>query len=70
MFSYMNVFDNLAFLLHEQTVLAAEIIRTAVMMKLEAVELSSAGGNLMLPEVSSAMVRRADSTCLLSLINN
>ncbi|MFS1537432.1 MAG: phospholipid ABC transporter ATP-binding protein MlaF [Candidatus Phlomobacter fragariae] len=58
LFTYMNVFDNVAFPLREHTVLAAEIIRTVVMMKLEAVGLRGAA-NLMPIELSGGMARRA-----------
>ncbi|CAA2929012.1 phospholipid ABC transporter ATP-binding protein MlaF [Arsenophonus endosymbiont of Bemisia tabaci] len=58
LFTDMNIFDNVAFPLREHTVLAAEIIRTVVMMKLEAVGLRGAG-NLMPAELSGGMARRA-----------
>lgn len=58
LFTDMNVFDNVAFPLREHTVLAAEIIRTVVMMKLEAVGLRGAA-NLMPAELSGGMARRA-----------
>lgn len=51
LFTDINVFDNVAFPLREHTVLAAEIIRTVVMMKLEAVGLRGAA-NLMPAELS------------------
>lgn len=57
LFTDMNVFDNVAFPLREHTVLAAEIIRTVVMMKLEAVGLRGAA-NLMPAELSGGMARR------------
>ncbi|HGJ5866675.1 phospholipid ABC transporter ATP-binding protein MlaF [Arsenophonus nasoniae] len=58
LFTDINVFDNVAFPLREHTVLAAEIIRTVVMMKLEAVGLRGAA-NLMPAELSGGMARRA-----------
>ncbi|HGJ5876839.1 MAG TPA: phospholipid ABC transporter ATP-binding protein MlaF [Arsenophonus sp.] len=58
LFTDMNVFDNVAFPLREHTVLAEEIIRTVVMMKLEAVGLCGAA-NLMPAELSGGMARRA-----------
>ncbi|SPP31887.1 putative phospholipid import ATP-binding protein MlaF [Arsenophonus endosymbiont of Aleurodicus floccissimus] len=58
LFTDMNFFDNVAFPLREHTVLAAEIIRTVVMMKLEAVGLRGAA-NLMPAELSGGMARRA-----------
>lgn len=58
LFTDMNVFDNVAFPLREHAVLAAEIIRTVVIMKLEAVGLRDAA-NLMPAKLSGGMARRA-----------
>ncbi|SJM92406.1 toluene transporter subunit: ATP-binding component of ABC superfamily [Crenothrix polyspora] len=53
----MNVFDNVAFPLREHTKLTESMIRTLVLMKLEAVGLRGAY-NLMANELSGGMARR------------
>jgi phospholipid/cholesterol/gamma-HCH transport system ATP-binding protein len=53
----MNVFDNVAFPLREHTKLTESMIRTLVLMKLEAVGLRGAC-NLMANELSGGMARR------------
>lgn len=58
LFTEMNVFDNVAFPLREHTQLSEEIIRTVVLMKLEAVGLRGAS-HLMPQELSGGMARRA-----------
>lgn len=58
LFTDMNVFDNVAFALREHSNLPAEIIRTIVLMKLEAVGLRGAA-SLMPNELSGGMQRRA-----------
>lgn len=58
LFTDMNVFDNVAFALREHTQLSEEIIRTIVLMKLEAVGLRGAA-QLMPNELSGGMQRRA-----------
>ncbi|MCL1038590.1 phospholipid ABC transporter ATP-binding protein MlaF [Shewanella submarina] len=58
LFTDMNVFDNVAFALREHTQLSEEIIRTLVLMKLEAVGLRGAA-DLMPNELSGGMQRRA-----------
>lgn len=58
LFSELNVFENVAFSLREHTKLPADIIKTIVMMKLEAVGLRGAG-ELMPSQLSGGMARRA-----------
>ncbi|MGP1939421.1 MAG: ATP-binding cassette domain-containing protein [Arsenophonus sp. ET-DL9-MAG3] len=58
LFTDMNVFDNVAFPLRRHTALAEEIIRTVVIMKLEAVGLRGSA-NLMPIQLSGGMARRA-----------
>lgn len=53
----MNVYDNIAFPLREHTVLPESLIRTLVLMKLEAVGLRGAR-DLMPSELSGGMARR------------
>ncbi|MDR2209143.1 MAG: ABC transporter ATP-binding protein [Azoarcus sp.] len=57
LFTDMNVFDNVAFPLHEHTVLPDELIRDLVLMKLHAVGLRGAQ-SLMPAELSGGMARR------------
>ena len=57
LFTDMNVFDNVAFPYREQTDLPEAMIRTLVLMKLEAVGLRGAQ-NLMPSELSGGMARR------------
>jgi len=57
LFSDMNVFDNVAFLLREHTRLPEEMIRDLVLMKLEAVGLRGAH-HLMVSQLSGGMARR------------
>jgi phospholipid/cholesterol/gamma-HCH transport system ATP-binding protein len=57
LFTDLNVFDNVAFPYREQTNLPEEMIRTLVLLKLEAVGLRSAK-NLMPAELSGGMARR------------
>lgn len=58
LFSEMSVFDNVAFPIREHTRLPEAIIRTMVLMKLEAVGLRGAR-DLMPAELSGGMARRA-----------
>lgn len=58
LFTDMNVFDNVAFAIREHTQLPKDIIRTMVLLKLEAVGLRGAA-NLMPHELSGGMARRA-----------
>ncbi|ART80816.1 phospholipid ABC transporter ATP-binding protein MlaF [Oceanisphaera avium] len=58
LFTGMTVFDNVAFALREHSGFPEEIIRTLVMMKLEAVGLRGAA-ELMPAELSGGMARRA-----------
>lgn len=58
LFTDMNVFENVAFPLREHTNLPESLIRTTVMMKLEAVGLRGAA-SLMPSELSGGMARRA-----------
>lgn len=58
LFTNMSVFDNVAFPLREHTKLDEDIIRTIVMLKLEAVGLRGAHA-LMPSELSGGMARRA-----------
>ncbi|MEZ2694759.1 phospholipid ABC transporter ATP-binding protein MlaF [Hafnia alvei] len=58
LFTDLTVFDNVAFPLREHTQLPESLIRTTVLMKLEAVGLRGAGG-LMPSELSGGMARRA-----------
>lgn len=58
LFTDMNVFDNVAFALREHTKLPEPLIRTLVLMKLEAVGLRGAA-QLMPNELSGGMQRRA-----------
>jgi phospholipid/cholesterol/gamma-HCH transport system ATP-binding protein len=58
LFTGMSVFDNVAFPLREHSGLPEAIIRTLVMMKLEAVGLRGAAG-LFPAELSGGMARRA-----------
>ncbi|WP_311753119.1 phospholipid ABC transporter ATP-binding protein MlaF [Proteus columbae] len=58
LFTDMNVFENVAFPLREHTNLPEALIRTTVMMKLEAVGLRGAA-SLMPSELSGGMARRA-----------
>ena len=58
LFTELNVFDNVAFPIREHTKLPEEIIRTMVLMKLEAVGLRGAS-HLMPQELSGGMARRA-----------
>lgn len=58
LFTDMNVFDNIAFPLREHTPLSEELIRTVVMLKLQAVGLRGAA-YLMPNELSGGMARRA-----------
>ncbi|AAN56928.1 phospholipid ABC transporter ATP-binding protein MlaF [Shewanella oneidensis MR-1] len=58
LFTDINVFDNVAFALREHSGLPEEIIRTIVLMKLEAVGLRGAA-QLMPSELSGGMQRRA-----------
>ncbi|HCH51657.1 MAG TPA: phospholipid ABC transporter ATP-binding protein MlaF [Proteus sp.] len=58
LFTDMNVFENVAFPLREHTNLPESLIRTTVMMKLEAVGLRGAA-TLMPSELSGGMARRA-----------
>jgi phospholipid/cholesterol/gamma-HCH transport system ATP-binding protein len=57
LFTDMNVFDNVAFLLKEHTRLSVEMIRDLVLMKLEAVGLRGAE-SLMISQLSGGMARR------------
>ena len=58
LFTGLNVFDNVAFPLHEHTRLPDELLRTLVLMKLESVGLR--GAELLMPsELSGGMARRA-----------
>ena len=54
----MNVFDNVAYPLREHTSLPPELLKSTVMMKLEAVGLRGAA-KLMPSELSGGMARRA-----------
>ncbi len=58
LFTNMSVFDNVAFPLREHTKLDEDIIRTVVMLKLEAVGLRGAA-HLQPSELSGGMARRA-----------
>ncbi|WP_423839897.1 phospholipid ABC transporter ATP-binding protein MlaF [Vibrio mytili] len=58
LFTDLNVFDNVAFPLREHTQLSEDIIRTMVLLKLEAVGLRGAA-QLMPSELSGGMARRA-----------
>ncbi|ATZ72848.1 phospholipid ABC transporter ATP-binding protein MlaF [Idiomarina sp. X4] len=58
LFTDMSVFDNVAFPLREHTELSEDIIRSVVLMKLEAVGLRGAR-DLMPSELSGGMARRA-----------
>ncbi|MGY0617171.1 phospholipid ABC transporter ATP-binding protein MlaF [Vibrio sp. FJH11] len=58
LFTDLNVFDNVAFPLREHTELSEDIIRTMVLLKLEAVGLRGAA-QLMPSELSGGMARRA-----------
>lgn len=58
LFTDMNVFDNVAFALREHSGLPEQIIRTIVLMKLEAVGLRGAA-QMMPNELSGGMQRRA-----------
>ncbi len=58
LFTDLNVFDNVAFPLREHTDLSEELIRTMVLLKLEAVGLRGAA-ELMPSELSGGMARRA-----------
>ncbi|WP_395340632.1 ATP-binding cassette domain-containing protein [Ningiella sp. W23] len=58
LFTNISVFDNVAFPLREHTKLDEDIIRTIVMLKLEAVGLRGAAG-LQPSELSGGMARRA-----------
>ncbi|ENC6708320.1 phospholipid ABC transporter ATP-binding protein MlaF [Vibrio harveyi] len=58
LFTDLNVFDNVAFPLREHTELSEELIRTMVLLKLEAVGLRGAA-ELMPSELSGGMARRA-----------
>lgn len=58
LFTDMSVFDNIAFPLREHTKLSEKIIKTMVLMKLQAVGLRGAA-NLMPSELSGGMARRA-----------
>lgn len=58
LFTDLTVFDNVAFPLREHTQLSEELIRTLVLLKLEAVGLRGAG-QLMPSELSGGMARRA-----------
>ncbi|EEX30825.1 MULTISPECIES: phospholipid ABC transporter ATP-binding protein MlaF [Vibrio] len=58
LFTDLNVFDNVAFPLREHTDLNEELIRTLVLLKLEAVGLRGAS-QLMPSELSGGMARRA-----------
>lgn len=58
LFTDMNVFDNVAYPLREHTRLPPELLKSTVMMKLEAVGLRGAA-KLMPSELSGGMARRA-----------
>lgn len=58
LFTDLNVFDNVAFPIREHTELDESLIRTLVLLKLEAVGLRGAA-NLMPSELSGGMARRA-----------
>ena len=58
LFTDMNVFDNVAYPLREHTSLPPELLKSTVMMKLEAVGLRGAA-KLMPSELSGGMARRA-----------
>nr|WP_275975051.1 ATP-binding cassette domain-containing protein [Shewanella gaetbuli] len=58
LFTDMNVYDNVAFALREHTDLSEDIIRSIVLMKLQAVGLRGAA-SLMPDELSGGMQRRA-----------
>lgn len=58
LFTDMNVFDNVAYPLREHTTLPAPLLKSTVMMKLEAVGLRGAA-KLMPSELSGGMARRA-----------
>ncbi|MEL6114427.1 phospholipid ABC transporter ATP-binding protein MlaF [Photobacterium sp. SP02] len=58
LFTDMTVFDNVAFPLREHTDLPEDLLRTLVLLKLEAVGLRGAA-NLMPSELSGGMARRA-----------
>lgn len=58
LFTDMSVFDNVAFALREHTTLSEPVIKTLVLLKLEAVGLRGAA-NLMPSELSGGMARRA-----------
>ncbi|TOC72435.1 phospholipid ABC transporter ATP-binding protein MlaF [Vibrio parahaemolyticus] len=58
LFTDLNVFDNVAFPLREHTNLSEDLIRTMVLLKLEAVGLRGAA-QLMPSELSGGMTRRA-----------
>ncbi|ANU37531.1 Zinc import ATP-binding protein ZnuC [Vibrio scophthalmi] len=58
LFTDLNVFDNVAFPLREHTQLDEELLRTLVLLKLEAVGLRGAA-ELMPSELSGGMARRA-----------
>lgn len=58
LFTDMTVFDNIAFPLREHTKLSEDLIRTVVLLKLQAVGLRGAA-DLMPSELSGGMARRA-----------
>jgi len=58
LFTDLNVFDNVAFPIREHTELSEDLIRTVVLLKLEAVGLRGAA-ELMPSELSGGMARRA-----------
>jgi phospholipid/cholesterol/gamma-HCH transport system ATP-binding protein len=66
LFSEMSVFDNVAFAIREHTQLPKDIIRTMVLLKLEAVGLRGAR-DLMPHELSGGMARRAALARAISL---
>lgn len=66
LFTNMSVFDNVAFALREHTKLSEDIIRTIVMLKLEAVGLRGAA-DLQPSQLSGGMARRAALARTISL---
>ncbi len=66
LFTDMTVFDNVAFPLREHTKLSEDLIRTMVLMKLQAVGLRGAA-DLMPSELSGGMARRAALARAISL---